>query len=101
MSGSDSVLGSRAFHLECWQQPQTETVCRRAAARSGYLVLTDGQQTHQVSFTSSTTQTERSLEFKAWQGSGLPRQPLWDKSAFIRLWGYWWQRRSGFHTCVC
>lgn len=48
MSGSDSVLGSRAFHLECWQQPQTETVCRRAAARSGYLVLTDGQQTHQV-----------------------------------------------------
>lgn len=38
------------FTPECWQQLQTpgETVCRHTASRSGYLVLTDRQQTHQV-----------------------------------------------------
>lgn len=39
--------------LQCdhtWQllQIQGERVCQRTASRSGYLVLTDGQQTHQV-----------------------------------------------------
>lgn len=34
----------------CWQQLQTlgETSCQHTGSRSGYLVLTDGQQTHQV-----------------------------------------------------
>lgn len=34
----------------CWQQLQTlgETSFRHTGSRSGYLVLTDGQQTHQV-----------------------------------------------------
>ncbi len=44
------VWAAAWFTPMCWQHFQTsgETVCRHTGSRSGYLVLTDRQQTHQV-----------------------------------------------------
>ena len=83
MSGpcyASGVLGRSVIHPLVLAQLQTasEAVCRHTASRSGYLVLTDRQQTHQVPV---KVHQEAVLEIHF----NADKPPVWKVNALIIL----------------